>query len=376
MDTRRSFIRSLTLAGTSVPLLKDMLGQELGQKLEKITYFDGLTLPTDDFQEIKDSGLSGFIMDVSSVEQLKTTDGSIRYFRSFEACARSVTAMRRKLREINSPLFLATRGSQIGEAFHTGRTAVFFQLQGCEPIGEDLSRVDLFYELGVRILQITHHNNNPHGGGALEKTPTGLTRLGIGCVERMNQVGIVPDISHASDLTALDVLRTSRKPVILSHSAARTIVPNARCAPDEVIRKVGESGGVTGIFMMSFWLTTEPTPTVDSYLQQIRHVINVAGIDAAGIANDYSIAGQLDLAKTGNNNAEGVKSYFPWWDSIAREGIPGFEKRPEHVVIPELNNIRRMYTIHGALKQQGYRRGEIEKILGGNWARVLTQSLS
>ncbi len=372
MQTRRRFVRNVALAGISASVFRGIHAQE---DLERIPYFDGLSFATENPEDLRDSGLCGFIMDVSSAEQLPTTDGSIRFYRSFEACARSVTAMRRKLREDPQGMFLALRGSEIPAAFRSGRTAVFFQLQGCEPIGEDLTRVDLFYELGVRVLQLTHHNNNPHAGGALEKNPSGLTRLGIRCVERMNEIGIVPDISHASDATSLDVLGISRKPVILSHSAARAIVPNARCASDEVIRKVGESGGVTGIFMMSFWLTTEPDPTLDAYLRQIRHVINVAGIEAVGIANDYSIAGQLEIARIGNNNAQGVKAYFPWWDSVARDGIPGFEKRPAHVVIPELNNVRRMYSIHRGLMRQGHKEGEIEKIMGGNWIRVLTDSL-
>jgi membrane dipeptidase len=284
--------------------------------------------------------------------------------------------MRRRLREESSRgLFLATRGSQAAEAFRSRRTAVFFQFQGCEPLGEDLSRLDLFYELGLRIQQITHHNQNPFGGGALDKNPTGLTKLGFEGLERMNELGIIPDISHASDLTSLDVIRRSRKPVILSHGAARALVRNARCAPDEVIRGVAESGGVTGIFMMSFWLTEDAEPQVDHYIRQIRHVIQVGGIDSVGIANDFPMEGQTQLASIGNDNAEGVKSYFPWWKTIAQDGILGFDRLPQHVVIPELNNIRRMFSIHQALERAGFKAEEREKIMGGNWIRVLTETL-
>ena len=84
-----------------------------------------------------------------------------------------------------SGVFLATKGSEIGAAWPLhGRTAVFFQFQGCEPIGEDLTRLELFYELGLRVLQITHHNNNAWGGGAIEKAWTGLTKIGDDGVER------------------------------------------------------------------------------------------------------------------------------------------------------------------------------------------------
>ena len=175
----------------------------------------------------------------------------------------------------------------------------------------------------------------------------GLTKVGFEGVERLNALKIIPDLSHGSDLTALDVLKTSKSPVIISHGGARALVPNARCAPDEVIREVGESGGVMGIFMMSMWLTTDPEPSVDAYVRQIRHVINVAGIDAVGIANDYTIAGELTAAKAGNDNAKIISNYYAWWDSVAKQGVMGFNTRPPHAVIPELNNIRRMYPARG-----------------------------
>ena len=322
------------------------------------------------------SGLSAFITDVSSGQQLKTTDGSIKFFRSFEACARSMTAMRRQLTGGKIPgAFLATRGSDIKDAYASGRVAVFFQFQGCEPIGEDLTRLDLFYELGLRVLQITHHNNNPWGGGALEPTTSGLTKVGAEGIERMNALGIIADLSHVADPTSLDVLRISKKPVIVSHSGARALVNNARCTSDEVIKGVANSGGAMGVFMMSLWLTTDPTPTAESYVKQIRHIVNVGGLDAAAIANDYPVGGEQAALKAGNDNAKIIANFYPWWDSVAKEGVLGFATRPTHVVIPELNHVRRMFKIHEALDRAGFKIGDIEKIMGGNWIRVLTQSL-
>jgi membrane dipeptidase len=122
-------------------------------------------------------------------------------------------------------------------------------------------------------------------------------------------------------------------------------------------------------------LTTDAEPSVDALIKQLRHVIKVGGIEAVGIANDYTLRGEMSLAKLNNNNAAGIKNYLPWWDSVAKEGVFGFDKRPAHVVIPELNNIRRMFTIHAALEKNGFKAAEIEKIMGGNWVRVLSASL-
>jgi membrane dipeptidase len=112
---------------------------------------------------------------------------------------------------------------------------------------------------------------------------------------------------------------------------------------------------------------------VDSYVRQLEHVIKIGGIDAVGVSNDYDVAGDVAAAKLGNNNAEAVKSYFPWWKQ--HEGILGFDKLPVHCVIPELNNIRRFYTIQAALEKKGCKSSEIDKIMGGNWVRLYTESL-
>jgi membrane dipeptidase len=373
MQTRRDFLQKASLMAALYPLSSP---QAKTASKPNIPYVDGLCISVPDSQDgdFPASGLSALIADISAVSQLKTTDGSIRYTRTYEACLQSIVETRQRLRRLKNA-FLATRGGEVKAAFKSGKTAVFLQFQGCEPIGEELSRIDLFYELGLRILQITHHNNNLFGGGCIEKNWTGLTKLGTAGIEKMNALGIIPDLSHASHLTALDVLKVSRKPVILSHGACRALVNNARCTPDEVIRGIADSGGAMGIFMMSFWLTTEAEPSLEALIKQLRHVIKIGGLETAAIANDYTLRGELELAKLNNNNAAGIKNYLGWWDYVAKEKVLGFDKRPTHVVIPELNNLRRMFTIHAALDKSGFKAAEVEKIMGGNWIRVLSESL-
>jgi membrane dipeptidase len=373
--SRRAFLKAAGLAGGAALIRPDRL---LGQETPPYPYVDGLCALSGDPLDVARSGLSAFILDVSSVAPVETDDGTIRYYRSFDASAQSLVATRRRLIAGEVPgAFLATRGSEIPPAYQQGRTAVFFQLQGAQPLEGELWRLDLFYELGLRILQLTHHNANPFAGGALDREPIGLTPPGHDLVARMNELRIVPDVSHASDATAMDVTRVSTSPVILSHGAARALVPNARCAPDEVIRAVADTGGVMGVFMMSFWLTRDPVPTVDHLLAQLRHIADVGGIESVAIANDYPVAGEAHLRSLDNDNAEGVKAYHPWWESIAREGIMGFDADdlPEHVVIPELNQVRRMYVIDDALEGAGFSTADRERIMGGNWIRVLEHVL-
>jgi membrane dipeptidase len=372
-SSRRDFLKT-------APLLTAIAASASAQtKLKKMGYpfVDGLCLDIlEKPADIRASGLTALLADVSAVGRIPTSDGSPKWQRTFTETARLIVKTRQALRQIPD-VFLATDGQQINDAFKEGKTAIFLQVQGGgEIVGEDLTRIDLLHELGLRVLQITHHNDNPLGGGSMEKTQSGLTKLGFQAVERMNALGVIPDLSHASDQTGLDTLATSKKPVIISHGAARALVNNARCAPDNIIRGVADSGGVMGIFMMSFWLTDEAVPTVESYLRQIRHVIKVGGINAVGVANDFPLAGERALIKAKGDNAEAAKSYLPWWDSIAKLAILGFDKRPAHVAIPELNNIGRIQTIHTALEKGNFKPAEIEKIMGGNWVRVLSERLT
>lgn len=370
--TRRKFVQHLGIAALGAPFM-ERLARAAPQT--PFPFVDGLTL-ADALEDLPASGLSAFVLDASSAGPLRTADGSIKYWRTFEACSKSIADMRHML-STSQQAFLATRSSDISEAYRTKRTAVYFQFQGGgEAVGENLERLEFFHQKGLRIFQITHHNNNSWGGGAIERTWSGLTKIGHDGVERLNALGMIPDLAHVSDPTSRDVLKASTKPVIISHGGARAIVNNARCAPDDVIKGVADSGGVMGVFMMSCWLTNDPVPTIDSYLAQIKHIIKVGGIDAVGIANDYPIGGNPAAHAVSNDNAKAVKTILTWWNSVAKEQVLGFETLPKHVVIPELNNPRRAFLIHDALGRARYSSAEVEKIMGGNWIRVLKESLS
>ena len=97
------------------------------------------------------------------------------------------------------------------------------------------------------------------------------------------------------------------------------------------------------------------------------------GMDAVGIANDFPLTGEENVIREKGDNAKAVKNYLAWWDSIAKMGVLGFERRPEHVAIPELNNIGRAQRIFEVLDRSGFKSTELEKIMGGNWIRVLSK---
>lgn len=364
--TRRNLLRSggLLLGASGV--------SKLALSAQSRYYIDGLSFVPEHDDLIRDSKLSACIADASKVEIWVDTSGEMGFGRTYQSCLEGLLETRTHISEVLSNAYVARRGSEIGS---DGRMGVFLQFQGCEPIEDKLDRIEYFFNQGLRVLQLTHHHNNLFAGGALEATPIGLTELGRDGLREMERVGIIPDVSHASEPTTIDVAKIARRPFILSHGACRAIVDNPRCATDRMIRAVAESGGVMGVFMMSFWLTNEPTPTPEHWLSHVRHIIKIGGIDAAAVANDYPIAGEPNLIELGNDNAEGVKNYLQWWHSIDAKGVPGFHADPRHVVIPEFNTIHRMEYIADMLERSGFTATETDKIIGGNWKRVLTEIL-
>jgi membrane dipeptidase len=334
-------------------------------------WIDGLSFLPDDLDQVRQAGLSAMIADISEIQTIKGPSGEPRYLRGFEANDPAIDAAVKRIASSDA-VYLALKGSDIGRR---PGCATFLQFQSTEMIGNDLSRLARFHAKGLRVLQFTHHNDTPFAGGAIEPRQTGLTKLGVEGLAEMNRLRLLPDVSHGSVPTMLDAARLSRTPIVLSHGAARALVDHPRAAPDEVIRAIAERGGMMGVFMMSFWLTRDRVPTPEHYVAQLRHVINVGGIEAVGVSNDFPMDGEATLVKLGNNNAEGVKTYLDWWRAMDRRGVPGFGWTPEHVVIPEFNNIHRMERIAATLERSGFRGREIDRIMGGNWKRVLTDVL-
>lgn len=367
---RRSFLKTASLA----PFALHTLLNGRSQNWPSVPYVDGLTLDAlNEMDKLHAAGLAGAVVDASVYKAVDHEDGTRTWIRTFPETSNKIAQYLTEA-DKRSDVNIGRTGNDILRSFNNEQTTLILQVQGGgEIVGNDLSRLSKLADQKLRVFQLTHHHNNALAGGGIEAQPTGLTALGFEAIPELNRLGIIPDVSHSSDQTALDVVSASNKPVILSHGAARAIVNNARCAPDKVIRAIADSGGVMGIFMMSFWLTKEKTPTPYHYVEQIRHCINVGGIDAVAVSNDFPIDGHQGMKESNNNQEEQVKVYHEWWNSINDKGVLGFDNLPEHVAIPEFNTINRMEVIHQTFENNGFSSTEIEKIMGGNWIRVFDE---
>jgi membrane dipeptidase len=252
-----------------------------------------------------------------------------------------------------------TSGADLAGIGGSGRMGILVGFQNSEHF-RTVEDVDLFHGLGQRISQLTYNAQNRLGTGAMDRTDQGLSDFGADVVERMNQVGMAVDVSHCGDRTTLDTFEVSTRPVLITHSNARALVPGyPRNKTDEAIRKMAETGGVMGLTSVrSFVRDREPT-TLEHLLDHYDHVARLVGVEHVGIGSDHSWEG-YDATP------------MPAWESIGGRYREQYAFRHK-IDMDELTHPKRVYDLTEGLIARGYSDPDIALILGGNFARVLSE---
>lgn len=184
-----------------------------------------------------------------------------------------------------------TGAAEIEEAWREGTRCAVLTVEDGVLLEGDLTRLDGLYADGVRMLSLTHDFENCIGFPHVEcqaDNERGLKDFGIEVVKRMNELGIIVDVSHLSDGGFRDVVRHSQKPFVASHSCARALGSTSRNLSDELLRQLGDSGGVCGInFYPGFLKDGSDYALVDHLIGHMQHIKQVAGIEAVAFGSDY-----------------------------------------------------------------------------------------
>ena len=239
----------------------------------------------------------------------------------------------------------------------TGKRAIYIGIENGYPVGNDLTLVKKYYDLGARYITLCHSSNNDICDSSTDRNGAeynGLSEFGEKVVAEMNRLGMLVDISHASDETFYDVIKSSKAPIIASHSCARAICDNRRNLNDDMLKKLAENGGVIQMCILGNYvkasgqnemqkemkeirekygsfldMTDEDrakrkeemnalrekyppiVPNVSDVVDHIDHIVKVAGIDHVGIGTDFDGGGGLegcnDVSEMGNITLELVK---------------------------------------------------------------------
>lgn len=289
--------------------------------------------------------------------------GASRGAAAFENSVRALAFMQHELDAHPRDFAPIRTVADIRAAKQSGKLGLIAGFQDATMLEADLSRVNLFGQLGVRIIQLTYNVRNLLGDGCLEPGDAGLSTFGRQVVERMNALGILVDLSHCGRRTTLDAVTASSKPVAYTHTACAALADLPRNKNDEQLRKLADRGGVAGIYLMPF-LRTSGQPMTDDLVRHVEHAIRICGEDHVGIGSDNSIT-PLDITP------EFRRLHAGFVQLRRRQGIsaPG-EAEDVYNYVPDLNVPRRMERIADALAARGHPAARVEKVLGGNWLRL------
>ncbi len=285
-------------------------------------------------------------------------------------------------------LDICHNSAEVRKTIDEGRIAVVAALEGGEPLENDPARVRYFYDRGIRLITIAHQR--PPGWCTTWNEPgeetDGLTDLGYQMIEEMNHRGIIVDLSHSSRNTFRKVIEASRAPVVASHSCADSLSPTERNLTDEQIKAIAETGGVIGVSFINFLLTPDFNQPDRKFWE--NHAVEgeelkslfVSAIPEEEKEKKWAEHDDLFLqqAKILADVMPSVKTVVEHIDYISN--LAGYE----HIAIGSdfdgafpmphgLEDCSRMPNLIEQLSRRDYSDGDIEKIMGSNFLRVMTE---
>ena len=327
-----------------------------------------------DFPRMKEGGLHAEFFAVFTAQGPRNDS---TYSKAHQKALDILNEINKNVAKNSSLAEIATTPDDAYRLKKAGKIAAFIGMENGYPVGKDLTRIKLYYDLGARYMTLAHTKNNDICDSSTDPAGAennGLSAFGIQVVKEMNRLGMMVDISHISDKSFYDVLNITKAPVIASHSSCRALCGSPRNLADDMLLALKENGGVIQICILGNYLKTpEPNPELDSKLKELKdksgdydalsdsvkkvvrkeyrdirkkyeksatvkdivdhidHVVQVIGIDYVGIGTDFD----------GGGGVEGCRT------------------------VSDMKNI----TIE--LLRRGYSKSDITKIWGGNIMRVL-----
>jgi membrane dipeptidase len=276
---------------------------------------------------------------------------------------RDLTAWQGRFDRWPDRLMKVLKASDVADAKKSGRVGVMLGFQNATIVESNARNLDKLYEAGTRCIQLTYNSRNLLGDGCTERTNAGLSDFGVAVVSRMNELGIIVDLSHCGEATSRDGIEVSKRPVAFTHTMCKAVYDHVRAKSDDLLRALASKGGVVGIATLGYFIGPTAETTFDDYLRHVDHAVKVAGIDHVGLASDYSIRG-----------IEAIHTRESWYVPRLTSFKPSYRVRwPPW--IKELDPPARFRNIARGLAKRRYSTTAIEKILGGNWVRFFGEVL-
>lgn len=250
--------------------------------------------------------------------------------------------------------------SDIHAAKQEGRLGIIIGWQNTSPIEDRLDYIEIFKDLGVGIMQLTYNTQNYSGSGYLEARDSGLSGFGAEVIAEMNRVGVLCDLSHVGETTAMDAIACSGKPCAITHCLPRALKDVPRNKSDEVFQSCAQTGGVIGISLFAPGLADGNDANVASVIDALEYTLDLVGEDHVAFGTDFS----LNRPRPGPwllwaNRDKGTARKLTEFGSVRISKPEGIRRLDEFA------------SLTGEMAARGWSADRLRKILGGNWLRVL-----
>jgi len=342
-----------SLFASTLPDIRELYRSAIVMDSLCAPFIDGETLPGPELVEVvRRSGITAVNCTISDMN----FEGTVKNLASLEALVEKYPAR----------FAIVRKHSDIARVKQESKIGIIPGFQYTAFLEEDPGRIEMFCKLGVRIMQITYNARSTFGDGCLEPGNAGLSIAGIAAIKKMNEIGVAVDLSHSGYRTTSEAIATSTKPVLISHSGCAAVYSHPRNKPDDILKSLADRGGYFGVYLMPYLVASPTVPTRQHVLDHLLHAINICGADHVGIGSDGAIqAIVLSAAQKANFDAD-----------IARRkklgiGAPGEDRYP---YVPDLNGPDHMEVIAEELARRGQSSQVIEKVLGANFQRVLSET--
>jgi membrane dipeptidase len=262
---------------------------------------------------------------------------------------RSVAAYRHWLAQRADRFVLVETIDDVLRAKREGKLAIAFDLEGADPLSDQISMLSLYHRLGVRQMHFAYNLNNSAAGGCHDED-RGLTEYGRAIVTEANRLGIVIDLSHSGFRTSMEIMERSAAPVVFSHSNPKSLKNHPRNITDEQIIACAATGGVVAVTGLGR-LLDDLSGRSESFARAIDRTVELIGAEHVGFGLDYSWIAFADVSDYSTLDL----SYWPAEHYLEKTTYTRPAQLPEIVEI---------------LLKKGYSDESINGILGGNYLRV------
>lgn len=290
---------------------------------------------------------------------------TIAYHENFRETVLNIERWNRWFEDFSDLIFQGRTGDDVRLARETGRTAIFFGFQNPSPIEDDIGLVEVLHTLGARFMQLSYNNQSLLATGCYEAEDPGITRMGREVIKEMNRVGMVIDMSHSAERSTIEAIELTERPIAITHANPAFWHPALRNKSDDVLKALGQSGGMLGFSVYPHHLKDKSACTLRSFCEMISRTADLMGPENIGIGTDLC-QDQPDSVVTWMRVGRWTKE-IDYGEGSKNDA--GFPPMPTW-----FRDNRDFSNIENGLLATGLGDDEVAGIMGENWLRFYDQS--